>query len=52
MATRYATRLRGKVKFAIGGKQDKLMHTRNLPHSHVTIKNGKKSITRYPKKKK
>lgn len=49
----YGTIKRGKVKFKIGSKQDKFLHTNKLPHSHVTIKNGRKVIKRYnPKKKK
>jgi len=45
--TRYATTKRGKVRFEIGSAQDKYLHTKNLPHSHVTIRNGKKTIKRY-----
>ena len=44
---RYATIKRGKVKLKIGSKQDKMLHARNLHHSHVTVKGGKKSIKRY-----
>ncbi len=51
MATRYATTRRGKVKFPIGSKRDKLLHARGLPHSHVKVSGSKKTITRYPKKK-
>lgn len=43
----YGTIKRGKVKFRLGSPQDKLLHARGLPHSHVSTKNGKKSITRY-----
>lgn len=52
MVTRYATIKRGKVKLKIGSAQDKLLHTRGLPHSHVTVKNGKKTIKRYGTTKK
>jgi len=45
--TRYATIKRGKVKFPIGSPMDKFLHTKGLPHSHVTIKGGKKIIKRY-----
>jgi hypothetical protein len=55
----YATIKRGKVKMKIGGAQDKYLHTKALPHSHVHfIKPAKaskrstklvKRITRYPK---
>jgi hypothetical protein len=48
MARRYATTKRGRVKTPIGGPQDRLLHARRLPHSHVTVKGGgKKTITRY-----
>lgn len=47
---RYATTKRGKVKLPIGGAQDKMLHTRDLPHSHVTVKDGHKTIERFPKK--
>ena len=43
----YGTIKRGKVKFKIGSSQDRFLHTNNLPHSHVTIKNGVKKIKRY-----
>jgi ppGpp synthetase/RelA/SpoT-type nucleotidyltranferase len=43
----YATTQRGKRKFPIGSPQDKLLHTRKLPHSHVHFVNGEKRITRY-----
>lgn len=45
---RYATTKRGKNKFPIGSAQDKLLHTRELAHSHVTVKDGKKTVKRYP----
>lgn len=44
---RYATIKRGKVKLLIGSDQDKYLHFKNLPHSHVTIKDGIKRIKRY-----
>jgi len=44
---RYATTHRGKIKFEIGSSQDKFLHTKELPHSHVTIKDGKKIIKRF-----
>ena len=43
----YGTIKRGKVKFEIGSPQDKFLHTKNLPHSHVKITDGVKRITRY-----
>lgn len=45
--TRYATIKRGKVKFPISSPMDVYLHTKNLPHSHVTVKDGKKIIKRY-----
>lgn len=46
---RYATTRRGKVRFDIGSKQDRLLHGRGLAHSHVTVgAGGKKKVTRYP----
>ena len=44
---RYGTIKHGSVKFPIGSKEDKFLHTKGLPHSHVTIKDGKKRIKRY-----
>lgn len=44
---RFATTHRGKIKFPIGSKEDKFLHTKGLPHSHVTISKGKKRIKRY-----
>lgn len=43
---KYATIKHGKVKLAIGSKQDKYLHWRKLPHSHV-VKQGIKRIKRY-----
>ena len=45
---KYATTRRGKNKFPIGSPQDKLLHARDLAHSHVTVKDGKKTVKRYP----
>ena len=40
---KYATIKRGKVKLKIGSDQDRLLHFRKLPHTHVHfIKVGKK----------
>jgi len=47
---KYATIKRGKVKLEIGSKQDKFLHFKHLPHSHVAIKNGIKYIKRYDTK--
>jgi len=48
---KYGTIKRGKVKFKIGGAQDKYLHTKALPHSHVhfiKVKGKiKKRIIRY-----
>jgi len=48
---KYATIKRGKIKLAIGSKQDKYLHFRQLPHSHVHFvkvgKKIKKKIIRY-----
>ena len=48
---KYATIKRGKVKLKIGGAQDKFLHTKALPHSHVHFvkvgKKIKKKIIRY-----
>lgn len=41
----YATTMRGKRKFPIGSKQDRLLHTKKLPHSHVMTND--KRIIRY-----
>lgn len=43
----YGTIKRGKVKFELGGSQDRFLHINKLPHSHVKIKDGKKIIKRY-----
>lgn len=47
MNKKYGTIKRGKVKFEIGSKMDKFLHTRKLPHTHVTIKGKKKHYKRY-----
>ena len=47
MTKRYATVKHGSVKFEIGSPQDRFLHTKGLPHSHVTEKDGKKSIKRF-----
>lgn len=45
---KYGTTQRGKVKFDIGSKQDIYLHTNDIDHSHVTVKDdGSKSIKRY-----
>ena len=44
---KYATIRRGKIKLAIGSKQDRYLHWRKLPHSHVIVKDGIKRIKRY-----
>lgn len=44
---KYATIKRGRIKLGIGSPQDKFLHWKHLPHSHVTIKNGLKRIKRY-----
>ena len=44
---RYATTRHGKIKFPIGSKEDIFLHTKDLPHSHVTEIGGKKRIKRY-----
>ena len=44
---KYGTIKRGKIKFEIGSEQDIFLHTKNLPHSHVTIKGGVKRIKRF-----
>lgn len=49
MAKSYATIKRGKVKFKIGSAQDKYLHFRKLPHSHVhfiKLKGSKKIVKR------
>jgi hypothetical protein len=43
----YGTIRRGKIKFKIGSRQDKFLHMKKLPHSHVTIEDEKKRIKRY-----
>lgn len=43
----YGTIKRGKQKFEIGSAQDKFLHTKELPHSHVKIIKGEKRIIRY-----
>jgi len=47
----YATIKKGKVKFEIGSPQDKFLHTKNLPHTHVHFvkvgKTIKKKMIRY-----
>ena len=43
---KYGTIKRGKVKFDLYGKQHKLLLARKLPHSIVTVKDGKKRIKR------
>ena len=47
MTKRYGTIKRGSIKFEIGSLQDKFLHANRLRHSHVTEKNGKKSIKRF-----
>jgi len=42
----YSTIKRGKVKVPSDSKQHRYLHYKNLPHSHVKTKDGKKSITR------
>ena len=44
---RYGTVKRGTVRFDIGSDQDRFLQTKNLPHSHVTEKDGKKIIKRF-----
>lgn len=45
---RYATIRRGKVRFPIGSAEDRFLHARHLPHSHVTTRPGKpKRIERF-----
>lgn len=44
---KYGTIRRGRILFKIGSKQDKYLHFKNLPHSHVTIRDGIKRIKRY-----
>jgi hypothetical protein len=44
---RYGTIKRGRIKFEIGSKQDKYLHLKKLPHSHVSIVKGVKRIKRY-----
>jgi len=49
---KYATIKDGSVKVDWRGDQHQLLHVRNLPHSHVCIKqNGEKSIQRWPNTK-
>lgn len=47
MTKRYGTIKHGSIKFEIGSRQDKFLHSKDLPHSHVKEKNGKKSIKRF-----
>jgi len=48
---KYATIKRGKVKLKIGGAQDRYLHLKSLPHSHIHFvkvgKKIKKKIIRY-----
>jgi len=50
--SKYATIKDGSVKVDWSSKQHQLLHTRNLPHSHVCVKkDGKKTITRWSEEK-
>lgn len=44
---KYATIKRGKVKLAIGSQQDKFLHYKKFPHSHIQLLHGIKTIKRY-----
>jgi len=43
----YGTVKRGKVKFKIGSAQDKFLHTKKLPHTHVHMRHGEKVYVRF-----
>jgi uncharacterized C2H2 Zn-finger protein len=45
----YATIKHGSQKVEAGSAQDRLLHARDLPHSHVHTEDGKKEIKRYGK---
>lgn len=43
----YGTVKRGKVKFKLGSKQDRFLHVKHLPHTHVHMRKGKKVYVRF-----
>jgi len=48
----YGTIKHGRVKFKLGSQQDKFLHVKKLPHTHIHLHHGKKVYERWFAKKK